>query len=90
VPKSKHRRSGRKRPRAYETHAPEKKPAPSPRWVPATGSALLVVGVLIILVGNLPGVNAALRGLPLLGGNWSLVAGFAVLMVGFGFLTRWR
>lgn len=90
MPKSKHLRGGRKRPRAYETHAPEKKPVPSPTWVPATGATLLVIGVIIILVGNLPGVNAALRGLPWLGGNWSLVAGFVVLMVGFGFLTRWR
>jgi hypothetical protein len=89
MPESKHRRGGKNRPREFQTHAPEKKPTSSPTWVPATGTALLVLGVLIILVGYLPGVQDLTRGLPL-GTNLSLVAGFAVLMVGFGFLTRWR
>jgi len=90
VPESRHRRHGRNRPREYQTHEPEKKAPPSPTWVPATGASLLGVGVLIILLGNLPAVNAVLRTWPILGGNWSLVFGFALLMAGFGFLTRWR
>lgn len=90
MPESKHRRHGRNRPRAYQTHEPEKRPAPSPTWVPATGAGFLVGGVIVILLGNLPAVSSVLRTWPLLGGNWSLVFGFALLMVGFGFLTRWR
>ncbi len=90
MPESKHRRHGRRRPRAYQTHEPERKPDPSPPWVPATGAALLVLGTLVILVGYLPGVSDALNRLPLLGSNWGLVGGFILLSIGFGFLTRWR
>ena len=90
MPESKHRRHGRNRPRAYQTHAPQKNPAPSPSWVPVTGVSLLVAGVAVILIGNLPPVSAVLRTWPWFGGNWNLIAGFALLMVGFGFLTRWR
>lgn len=90
MPKSKHRRHGKTRPREFETHAPERKPAPSPTWVPATGVTLLIVGVVVILVGYLPPVSEALSSVPPLGSNWGLVAGFVLLTVGFGFLTRWR
>jgi hypothetical protein len=90
MPESKHRRGGRNRPRAFETHAPEKNPEPSPTWVPATGTALLVVGVLVILLGYLPGISDAMAGWIWFGSNWGLVAGFLLLTIGFGFLTRWR
>jgi hypothetical protein len=90
MPKSKHSRGGRKRPRQYETHAPETKPQPSPTWVPATGASLLVLGVIVILLGYLPGVQDITRNIPGLGTNTGLVAGFIILIAGFGFLTRWR
>jgi hypothetical protein len=90
MPKSKHSRGGKKRPRQYETHAPETKPAPSPTWVPATGATLLVLGVVVILLGYLPGVQDITRSIPFLGTNTGLVAGFVLLIAGFGFLTRWR
>lgn len=90
MPKSKHRRRGRNRPRAHQTHEPERRVEPSPTWVPVTGVTLLIVGVLIILIGYMPGVNEALSTLPVLGSNWGLVGGFVVLSVGFGFLTQWR
>lgn len=87
MPESKHRRSGKNRPREHQTHAPEKKPSASPPWVPVVGSALLVLGVLIILAGYLFG--NVIR-LPVLEQNTGLVVGFITLTVGFGFLTRWR
>jgi hypothetical protein len=90
MPESKHRRSGKNRPRDFQTHAPEKKPEPSPPWVPVAGTALLVLGVVVILVGYLDEVQNIIRTWPLLGTNWGLVGGFALLMAGFGFLTRWR
>ncbi len=90
MPQSKHRRSGKNRPRRYQTVEPEKNPTPSPNWVPATGATLLIVGTLIILIGYLPVVSAITASWPLLGSNWGLVGGFIVLAVGFGFLTRWR
>ena len=89
MPESKHRRGGKNRPRSFETHAPERKPDPSPTWVPATGTALLIIGVLVILIGYLPAVQDVTRSWPL-GSSISLVGGFVVLLVGFGFLTRWR
>jgi len=88
MPESRHRRSGKNRPRAYQTHEPERRPTPSPTWVPATGATLLVLGVLVIIASNLPGVN--LSSLPVLGANWGLVGGFILMGAGFGFLTRWR
>lgn len=90
MPESKHRRAGRNRPRAYQTHEPERKPEPSPTWVPASGAAFLALGVLVILIGYLPGVSEWLGQLPLLGSNWGLVGGFVLICIGFGFLTRWR
>jgi len=90
MPESKHRRRGKARPREHQTHAPEKKPPPSPTWVPATGAALLVLGVAVILIGYLPGVSERMATWVWLGANWGLVGGFVILAVGFGFLTRWR
>lgn len=90
MPQSKHRRKGRQRPRAYQTSPPPKNPTPSPSWVPATGVALLVAGVVVILVGYLPVINRITSSWPWFGPNWGLVAGFLLLSVGFGFLTRWR
>lgn len=90
MPKSKHRRHGKNRPRAHQTHAPERKPDPSPSWVPTAGGVLLVVGVTVILVGYLPAVTSVTSGWIWPGSNWGLLVGFALLSVGFGILTRWR
>lgn len=90
MPQSKHRRKGQNRPRAYQTAPPQKNPTPSAPWVPIVGVTLLVVGVLIILLAFLPGFQNLLASLPPFYGNWGLVAGFALLLVGFVFLTRWR
>ncbi len=90
MPKSKHRRDGRSRPREHQMHAPERKPEPSPRWVPVTGTVLLVLGAAVVLAGYLPPVQDITIGWPPLGANWPLVAGFVLIVSGFGFLTRWR
>jgi hypothetical protein len=90
MPESKHRRGGKNRPRAHQTSAPEVNAKASPAWVPIVGVALLIVGVLVILIGYLPGVSSWLGSLPGLGSNWGLVGGFILLSVGFGFLTQWR
>lgn len=90
MPKSKHRRGGKNRPREFQTHAPEKKAASSAPWVPVVGTALLVLGVLVILVGYLPPVQEVTSGWPLLRNNWGLVGGFILMIGGFGVLTRWR
>jgi hypothetical protein len=90
MPESKHRRKNRTRPRPRHVEPPQRRPTPSPTWVPATAVTLLVVGVVVIIVGYLDPVQEATRNLPALQSNWPLVGGFVLLTVGFGFLTRWR
>ncbi len=91
MPKSKHRRKNKVRPRPRNVEGPVKKPPPSPTWVPATGATLLILGVIVILLGYLPAVGRWTSAhLPGLGSNWPLVGGFVLLTAGFGFLTRWR
>jgi hypothetical protein len=87
MPKSKHRRKGRQRPRAHQTAPPAKNPTPSAPWVPALGVGLLIAGVAVILLGYLLLSEVSW---PIFGPNWGLVAGFALLIAGFVVLTRWR
>jgi hypothetical protein len=62
---------------------PKPKPKPSPRYVPITGTALIVVGIAVVLLTYLaPGL------LP--GGNIPIIVGFVLMAVGLGFLSRWR
>ncbi|MGH3441243.1 MAG: cell division protein CrgA [Nitriliruptorales bacterium] len=79
MPESKHRRKGNRRPRPQDAAGPPVKPKPSPPWVSATGIALLLVGVAVV-IGNY--ISAAR--------NWILLVGFAAMAAGFGFLMRWR
>jgi hypothetical protein len=85
MPESKHRRGGKNRPREHQTHAPVKNPPPSPTWVPATGVGLLIAGLLVVLIGYLEPVANAIGS-----SNVSLIAGFVLMAIGFGFLARWR
>ncbi|MGA7688026.1 MAG: cell division protein CrgA [Jiangellales bacterium] len=76
--------------------APSAKPAkqdefhddqPSGRWVPITGSALLIFGLLWIVTfyvagGDIPGMNAL--------GNWNLIVGMGFIVAGFLVFTRWK
>lgn len=62
---------------------PTPKPPPSPRWVPIVGTALIALGVLVILINYVfPGV------LP--GGNYWIFIGFFMMAGGLGFLSQWR
>jgi hypothetical protein len=90
MPQSRHTRSGKRRTRTQRQRAPEQRPAPSPRWVGATGLGLVGGGALVLLLGNLPVIADATRRLPGLGANWTLVVGITCVAVGFGFLMRWR
>jgi hypothetical protein len=90
MPESRHTRGGRRRTRPQRQRAPEQRPAASPRWVGATGLGLVGGGALVLLLGNLPVIADATRRLPLLGSNWTLVAGIVSVSLGFVFLMRWR
>lgn len=89
MPKSKHNRKGRARPRAQRTTPPPRNPEPSPPWVAPTGVGLLVAGIAVILLGYLV-LNEVSAAWPIFGPNWGLVSGFVLLIAGFGLLTRWR
>jgi hypothetical protein len=90
VPESKHRRKNKNRPRERHVTPPPAKRKPSPDWVPRLGVGLLGVGVLAIILGYVPPITEALRSLPGLGANWTLVGGFVLLVAGFVVLTRWE
>lgn len=81
MPKSRHRRKGQTRPRAYEVVPPPVKPKPSPPWVPRIGVGLIIAGAAAIIVNYIPG---------LIERNWVLFVGFGLMAAGFAFLTRWR
>jgi hypothetical protein len=61
-------------------------PGPSPRWFAPVLVGLLILGLVWVVVYYLSQSKYPVPDI----GNWNLVAGFAVLMVGFGMLTRWR
>jgi hypothetical protein len=61
-------------------------PRPSPRWFAPVMVGLLILGLVWVVVYYLSQSKYPVPDI----GNWNLVAGFAVLMVGFGMLTRWR
>lgn len=90
MPESTHRRKGKRRPRPGKAAGPQAKPDSSPTWVPATGLSLIGIGVAIIFAGYLRPVQELTTTLPLFGANWNIIAGFVLLAIGFGFLTRWH
>ena len=59
---------------------------PSPRWYAPVMVGFLVLGLVWVVVYYLSQTDYPVPGI----GNWNLVAGFAILLVGFGMLTRWR
>lgn len=75
MPKSKKAKSKR------STYRPPDPPKakPSPKWVPAVGIALVVVGALVVIA-------TYLTGLP----TWLIVVGFAGMAGGLIALSQWR
>lgn len=61
-------------------------PKPNPRWFAPLMVILLLGGLAWVVVYYL---SAAGYPIPH-AGNYNLVAGFGVLLLGFGMLTRWR
>lgn len=91
MPESKHRRKGQQRPRPTRNAPPRRNPDPSPTWVPALGTGLLVGGLLLILAGYLvEPLQRLTADWPGFRSNWPLVGGFTMLIGGFAVLTRWR
>ncbi|HUG85023.1 MAG TPA: cell division protein CrgA [Euzebya sp.] len=76
MPQSKSKRS------SY-TPPPKPKPPPSPRWVPVAGTALIALGIIVILV------NYIFQSF-LPGGNYWIIGGFVMMAGGLGILSQWR
>jgi hypothetical protein len=84
VPKSRVRRKS-----AYTPQTTAEKPVgrlPS-RWVPILMVTFFLVGLAWIVTYYIAGQDIAFMAKI---GNWNLVLGFGLLLVGFGFATRWR
>jgi hypothetical protein len=85
VPESRRRKkagSNRSTPPAEAQHD-----TPSGRWVPITGSALLILGLLWIVVFYVAGRD--IPGMSTLG-NWNLLIGMGLIVGGFLVFTRWK
>lgn len=60
---------------------------PSPPWVGALMAIFFLVGIAWLVVYYVSGGDAwGIRTL----GAWNLAIGFGLIMIGFGFATRWR
>ena len=79
---------GRREPKSRVPVDPvEKAPqGPSPRWLVPTMLTCLILGLLWIVAYYLA------PGLPVMStlGNWNMLIGFGLIMIGFGLSTKWR
>jgi Cell division protein CrgA len=59
---------------------------PSPRWFAGLMVGFLVLGLAWVVTYYITQGKYPIPGIT----DWNLVAGFAILLTGFGMLTRWR
>lgn len=61
-------------------------PKPNPAWFLPVMLGLMIVGLLWVVAYYITETRYPIPSL----GNWNLVAGFALILAGFGMTTRWR
>ena len=82
MPESRLRRKG-----AFTPPPPKASPPkPNPRWFASVMVGFLIAGLIWVVIYYLTQAKYPIPDI----GNWNLVAGFGVLLIGFGMLTRWR
>jgi Cell division protein CrgA len=59
---------------------------PNPRWFVPVMLGLMVIGLLWVVVYY---ISQTAYPIPKIG-NWNLMLGFGMMLVGFGMTTRWR
>ena len=72
--------------KAYTPPPPPSEEKQNPRWWAPTMVTLMIIGLVWVVVTYLSNSQYPIPG----AGNWNLVAGFAVMMVGFLMTMRWR
>lgn len=79
---------GRRKPSARSVPAESSKDAPtsSPRWLVPVMLGCFLVGLLWIVLYYVAPQMPVLSTF----GNWNMVIGFGLIMVGFGLSTKWR
>lgn len=61
-------------------------PKPNPRWFVPLMVGLLIIGLTWIVTYYITRADYPVPGI----GDWNLLAGFGILLVGFAMTTRWR
>ena len=86
MPKSRVRKKTVYVPPADVRPAATRKRGPSPRWLPATAVALLLLGVAWLVVYYLSQGTYPVKPF----GPWNMAVGFGMLVAALSLLTRWR
>jgi hypothetical protein len=77
---------GRSRPAFTPPPRPQKVKVGNPRWFVPLMLSLMVVGLLWVVVFYITSQQYPVPQF----GRWNLVAGFGLMLTGFGMTTRWR
>lgn len=70
----------------YQSGSSDTSVRPNPRWFLPTMLGIIILGMLWLIVFYLSGGEFPVK----VWGNWNLLAGFGIMVVGLAMSTRWR
>ncbi len=70
----------------YQSGSSDTSVRPNPRWFLPTMLSIIILGMLWLIVFYLSGGEFPVK----VWGNWNLLAGFGIMVVGLAMSTRWR